>query len=266
MAKKRSSDDLAVGIDFGGTGIKGAIIDLRRGKIVGDRQRVTTPPGASPEAVSGAISAVHAAITAQPEMPDTVLPVGVCMPSIVSHGIARTAANISPEWIDADARRLFTDAIGQPVSVANDADAAGVAESRLGKGRSISGSVLVITLGTGIGSALIRNGRLFPNTELGHIDLVGYPDFETHASAKVRERLDIPFDTWARTLLTPFFHKLEVLLSPDAFIVSGGVSKRADDFLPFIDIATPVHAAELRNNAGIVGAALLGHAGWDLDS
>lgn len=266
MVKKRSSDDLAVGIDFGGTGIKGAIIDLRRGKIIGERQRVTTPAGASPAAVRDAISAVHAAITAQPEMPAAPLPVGVCMPSIVSHGISQTAANISPEWIGADARALFSEAVGQPVSVANDADAAGVAESRLGRGRSLSGSVLVITLGTGIGSALVRNGRLFPNTEFGHIDLVGYPDFETHASAKVRERLEIPFDTWARTLLTPFFRKLEVLLCPDAFIVSGGVSKRADEFLPFIDIATPLYAAELRNNAGIVGAALLGQAGWDLDS
>ena len=260
MAKQRR---LGIGIDIGGTGIKGALVDLDRGKVVGERCKLPTPTGAPIAAVRDAVLDLVATIRDQKqarELPP--LPIGMAMPTIVVHGVARTAANIDAEWIGTDARALFSEALGQPVSMVNDADAAGIGEVRFGAAKDFRGSVLVITLGTGIGSALIHDGHLFPNTEFGHLELDGHADYERHASARARDREGLDDAAWCARL-TPYFRKLEELLSPERFIISGGVSKRADEFIPLIDIATPIVPAALKNNAGIVGAAALGADGWD---
>jgi len=259
MAKQRR---LGIGIDIGGTGIKGGLVDLDKGRLVGERCKVKTPSGAPIEPVLEAVTTVLDEIRAQKKAPAEPVPIGLCMPSIVVHGESRTAANIDAEWIGAPARTLFSTTIGQPVSLVNDADAAGIGEVRYGAAKGDTGSVMVITLGTGIGSALIHGGHLFPNTELGHLELDGHPDYERYASARAMEREGLDYPEWCERL-TPYFRKLERLFAPDEFIISGGVSKRADEFLPLIDIDTPILAAKLKNNAGIVGAAALGADGWD---
>lgn len=251
----------AVGIDIGGTGIKGGLVDLEQGALVGERKKVKTPKGAPIEAVKDAVLAVYREILAQPEAGGLDPVIGVCMPSVIRQGIAYTAANIDPEWIGFNAREAFAEVLGKPVSLVNDADAAGYGEVRYGEAADNIGSVLVLTLGTGIGSALIHDGKLFPNTELGHMELDGHPDYEKFASAKIREREQLSFEAWA-TRLTPYFRKLAVLLAPDEFIISGGISKQAQDFVHLIDVDIPVKVAKLKNNAGIIGAALLGAEQW----
>lgn len=254
---------LAIGIDIGGTGIKGAVVDVVTGELVGERCKVKTPEGAPIDAVLDAVAQLRATIVEQPLSLPERLPIGMCMPSVVRHGHSFTAANIDDAWIGFDAASAMSETLGQRVSLVNDADAAGVGEVRYGAARGNSGSVVVITLGTGIGSALIHNGRLFPNTELGHMELDGHPDFERVASARARELADLGFTEWATDYLTPYFVKLEALLAPDLFIVSGGVSKRPEKFLPHIECETPIVVASLANNAGIIGAASLGAEGWD---
>ena len=263
MAKSAAARPVptAIGIDVGGTGIKGAAVDLTTGKLVSDRHKQSTPQGGSPEAILDAVMVVHKAIRKQISAKATELPTGVCLPSVVKHGITSSAANISERWIGLDAGHLFADGLGMPVSMMNDADAAGVAEVAYGAAKGRTDTVLVTTLGTGIGSALIHDGRLFPNSELGHLELDGHPDYERFASAKVREREDLSFDAWGARL-TPFYRKLEQLFAPDLFVVSGGVSRRADEFLHLIAVATPIVPAAMRNNAGIVGAANLAGQGW----
>lgn len=261
MAKKQAP--VAIGIDIGGTGIKGALVNLKKGKLIGERQKVKTPEGAPIDAVLAAVEELRGKILDQKEAEESEYPIGMCMPSVVRRGVAYSAANIAKEWIGFDAAKAFSEHLGQPVSLVNDADAAGYGEVMFGHAKDSRGSLLVITLGTGIGSALIHNGKLVPNTELGHLSLGEHPDYEKYASAKVREHEDVPLEEWARERLTPYFAKLEQLFSPDLFIVSGGISKQADDFLPHIDIETRIDAAELTNNAGIVGAALLAQEGWD---
>lgn len=257
-----STMNYAIGIDIGGTGIKGAVVDLDTGALVGSRCKVKTPQGAPIDAVLDAVSELRSTIASQPlEFPEH-MPIGVCMPSVVRHGRSFTAANIAPEWIGFDAAAAMSESLGQRVSLVNDADAAGVGEVRYGAAKGVTGSVLVITLGTGIGSALIYNGRLFPNTELGHMELNGHPDFERVGSARAREMLDLKFRKWATDYLSPYFQKLEALLCPDLFIVSGGVSKRAEKFLPHVTCNTPIEIAGLVNNAGIIGAASLGAEAW----
>lgn len=260
MAKKQ--DRYAVGIDIGGTGIKGGLVDLKKGLLVGERKKLKTPPGASIGAVTEAVVQVYREILAQEVSKDLDPAVGICMPAVVRHGISYSAANIDEAWIGFAAREAFANALGKPVSLVNDADAAGYGEVRYGEASDDVGSVVVLTLGTGIGSALIHGGHLFPNTEFGHVELDGQPDYERYASAKAREREGLNFEDWGQRL-TPYFRYLERLLQPDEFIVSGGISKQADDFLYLIDIDTPVKVAKLKNNAGIVGAALLGAEGWD---
>ncbi|KAB1644191.1 polyphosphate--glucose phosphotransferase [Gulosibacter chungangensis] len=260
MAKKQ--DRYAVGIDIGGTGIKGGLVDLKKGRLVGERKKRKTPPGAPIDAVIAAVVKVYEEILAQDEAAGLDPAVGLCMPSVMRHGVSYTAANIDEAWIGFNARDAFTKAIGKPVSLVNDADAAGYGEVRYGEAADDLGSVLVLTLGTGIGSALIHGGRLFPNTELGHLELNGKPDYERYASAKARERENLSFEAWGERL-TPYFRHLEAVIQPDEFIVSGGISKQADEFLYLIDIKTPVKVAKLKNNAGIIGAALLGAEGWD---
>ncbi|MGO1544352.1 MAG: polyphosphate--glucose phosphotransferase [Gulosibacter sp.] len=260
MAKKQ--DRFAIGIDIGGTGIKGGLVDLRKGALVGERKKVKTPKGAPIPAVKNAVLEVYNEILSQKEAKGLDVPVGICMPSVVRHGVSYSAANIDDEWIGYPAREAFADAIGKQVSLVNDADAAGYGEVRFGEAADNIGSVIVLTLGTGIGSALIHDGRLFPNSELGHMELDGHEDYERFASSKVRENEGLSFEEWGKRL-TPYFQKLEQLLEPDEFIISGGISKQADDFLHLIEVGVPVKVAKLRNNAGIIGAALLGAENWD---
>ena len=181
--------------------------------------------------------------------------VGVTVPAVVRNGVVRSAANIDKSWIDFDADALFTRALDREVHVVNDADAAGLAEVRYGAAAGQQGLVIVTTLGTGIGSALVMDGRLVPNSELGHLEVEGHPDVEQWAASSIRTKEDLSYPEWAERL-TVYYRTLEKLFSPELFVVGGGVSKDGDQFLPLIDIKTPMVAAELRNRAGIVGAAL----------
>ena len=252
--KKHGDAHSVIGIDIGGTGIKGGIVDLTKGKLIGDRYRIPTPQPATPEAVAGVVGQIVAELSSRPEGPGTDVPVGVTFPAIIQHGIARSAANVDKSWVDTDVDGLLTNALNREVQVMNDADAAGLAEARYGAGRGVDGTVLVITLGTGIGSALISNGKLVPNAELGHLEIDGV-DAETRASASARERDNISWEEYAERLQRYFSH-VEFLFSPDLFVVGGGISKRSEDFLPLLELRTPLVTANLKNNAGIVGAAL----------
>lgn len=241
----------AFGIDFGGTGIKAAPVALDRGELVRDRQRVRTPRPATPESVVEAVAALLAGFA---DDGVEIGPVGVTVPGIVQHGVVRSAANIDPAWIDVDADRLFTEALGRDVHLVNDADAAGLAEVRYGAAQGRRGLVLVTTLGTGIGSALVYDGRLVPNSELGHLELDGHVA-ETRASNSAREREELSMERWAERLQAYYRH-LERLLSPDLIVVGGGISKQADRFLPLLDLRSEIVPARLRNRAGVIGAAL----------
>ncbi|MFD1212485.1 polyphosphate--glucose phosphotransferase [Arthrobacter sp. GCM10027362] len=243
-----------LGIDIGGTGIKGGIVDLRKGKLAGERFRIDTPKPATPDAVAEVVAQIAAELDARPDAPARDSPVGVTFPAIIRHGVALSAANVDKAWIGTDADSLLTGKLGRPVQMINDADAAGLAEVRYGAGKGVDGTVLVITLGTGIGSAFIFNGELVPNAELGHLELDGF-DAETRASASARERDGLDWDGYAQRLQRYFSH-LEFLFSPELFIVGGGISKRSEDFLPKLQLKTPIVPAQLKNNAGIVGAAL----------
>lgn len=237
-----------VGIDVGGTGIKGASVDLATGRLASPRTKIDTPQPATPEAVYGVIASL--AGTGDE-------PVGVTLPAIVRHGVVHSAANIDKSWLGIDADRALTDLLRRQVHVMNDADAAGYAEVALGAAHGRRGVVLVTTLGTGIGSALIHDGVLVPNTELGHIEIDGHVA-ERRASNAARERGELTWERWAKRL-TVYYRTLERLFSPDLFVVGGGVSKSAEKFLHLVDIDTEIVPAALGNDAGIIGAALLAH-------
>ncbi|WP_159942447.1 MULTISPECIES: polyphosphate--glucose phosphotransferase [unclassified Nocardiopsis] len=239
-----------LGIDIGGSGIKGAPVDLSTGEFLKERKKVLTPEHSTPAAVARIVGEIAA------HFPEAAgAPVGVTFPGVVQQGVVRTAANLDKAWIGTDARELFTRATGQPVRVLNDADAAAVAETRYGAAAGVTGVVLLTTLGTGIGSALVVNGRLVPNTEFGHLEIDGH-DAETRASSAVKDAEGLSYHEWATQRLQRYYRVVEDLLWPDLIVVGGGVSRKADRFLPLLDIRTPVVAAELRNTAGIVGAAL----------
>lgn len=244
----------AIGIDIGGTGIKGGIVNLKTGKLIGDRFRIDTPRPATPEAVAEVLVRIVAELDSREGAPAPDVAIGIDFPAIISHGVSMSAANVDPSWIGTNVDELFTNRVGRPVHVINDADAAGLAEVRYGAGKGVDGVVLVITLGTGIGSAFIMDGKLVPNAELGHLEIDGY-DAETRASAAARERDGIGWDEYAMRLQRYFSH-VEFLFSPELFIVGGGISKRSEDFLPQLKLRTPIVPAKLQNNAGIVGAAL----------
>jgi polyphosphate glucokinase len=240
---------LGLGVDIGGSGMKAAVVDLATGDLRSDRIRIDTPHPATPEAMT----AVLCELIARHEWAG---PVGCAFPAVVRRGVVRSAANIDESWIDVDARSMFASATGRVVTMVNDADAAGVAEMRLGAGRDRDGVVLVLTFGTGIGSGLFVDGVLVPNTELGHLELDGY-DAETRASAKARDDEGLDWKRWARRV-EHYLRHLERLFAPELFIVGGGASKSSSKWLPRIDVDTEVVPAVMRNNAGIVGAALLG--------
>jgi polyphosphate glucokinase len=239
-----------LGIDIGGTGIKGAPVDVEKGALVADRLRIPTPEGGAPGDVARVVAEIVAHF-------DTTGPVGCTFPAVVQHGIARTAANVDQSWIGTNAQDLFQEQIDRQFVVVNDADAAGIAEMQFGVGKGVGGTVMMITLGTGIGSALFTDGVLVPNTEFGHLDIRGKAA-EARASEKVREELDLGWDKWAKRVNEVLAH-LEVLLCPDLFIIGGGVSKKSEKFLPHVDTRADVVPAQLLNQAGIVGAALAAH-------
>ena len=247
----RMSESLPFGIDFGGTGIKGAPIDLGTGEFAAERVRVTTPAKSTPANVAEVFVEILAQFPAYNGV------VGVTVPGIVRHGVVRSAANIDKSWIGADADALFTAATGREVHVVNDADAAGLAEVRFGAARGRTGLVIMTTLGTGIGTALVYDGVLLPNTELGHLEIDGH-DAETRASNVARKREDLSWSHWAKRL-EKYYRTLERLFSPDLFLVGGGVSKDAAEFLPLLDLDTEIIPATLLNTAGAVGAALYAH-------
>ncbi|MEW2424369.1 polyphosphate--glucose phosphotransferase [Streptomyces nigra] len=238
------------GLDIGGSGIKGAPVDLDKGDLAQERHKVLTPHPATPDSVADGVRQVveHFGWTG---------PVGLTFPGVVTDGSTiRTAANVDKGWIDTDARALFGERLGGlPVTVVNDADAAGVAEMHFGAGRGRKGTVVLLTFGTGIGSALFIDGRLVPNTELGHLELNGH-DAEKRASSKAKEDEDLTWEHWARRVQKYLAH-VEMLFSPELFIIGGGVSRKAHKFLPHIDgIRAEIVPAQLQNNAGIVGAAM----------
>jgi polyphosphate glucokinase len=241
------SETGVVGIDIGGSGIKGAPVDLAAGEFAADRVRIPTPQPATPEAVAETVVKVLDQLGVSG-------PVGLTLPAVVRNGTVETAANIDPAWIGTDAVKLFADATGRAVGVVNDADAAGLAEMRYGAGKDRKGVVLVSTLGTGIGSALFTNGVLVPNSEFGHLHIPHHANAEKYAAESVREREALSWKDWADRLQKYFFH-IEELLSPELIIVGGGVSKKADKFLPRINLRTEIVAAQLQNDAGIIGAA-----------
>ncbi|QES52554.1 polyphosphate glucokinase [Streptomyces venezuelae] len=238
-----------MGVDIGGSGIKGAPVDLARGELAAERHKVLTPHPATPEGVAGCVAEVVRHF-------EWSGPVGITFPGVVTGGITRSAANVDKAWIGLDARALLSGQLdGLPVTVLNDADAAGVAEMTYGAGRGRTGTVILLTLGTGIGSALFTDGHLVPNSELGHLELHGH-DAEKRASVKAKEDGDLTWERWARRLSKYLAH-VEMLFSPDLFILGGGVSRKPEKFLPLIEgVRAEIVPAVLQNNAGIVGAAM----------
>lgn len=236
------------GIDFGGTGIKGAPVDLSAGEFAAERVRIRTPEESTPAAIAEIF------VELLGHFPDCTGPVGVTVPGVVRHGVVHSAANIDASWLGTDADAVFTEATVRDVHVVNDADAAGLAEVRYGAAAGRRGLVILTTLGTGIGSALLYDGVLVPNSELGHLEIDGH-DAESRAANSARTREDLSWQEWAARL-TRYYQTLERLFSPDLFVVGGGVSKEAEHFLPLLEISTEIIPATLRNKAGVVGAAL----------
>lgn len=241
------TDDMILGIDVGGSGIKGATVNVRTGELLTERFRVRTPQPATPAAVVAGIGDVTRHF-------DWHGPIGMGFPAVVKDGVAHTAANIDPGWIGTSVRDLTAHETGCPVAVLNDADAAGLAEMRFGAGRDHTGVVMMVTLGTGIGTAIFNGGVLVPNTELGHLVLRD-KEAEHRASAAVYEERGWSHEKWGERL-TEYFAELERLLWPDLFIIGGGGSKEWDGLGPHIAIRTPMIPAQMLNLAGIVGAAL----------
>lgn len=240
-----------LGIDIGGTGIKGALVDPERGELVGDRYRVDTPSPATPEAVTAVVSEIFEHFSQHAVT-------GVAYPGSVRHGIASSAAHVDRSFLGVDLGELFSTKLGVEVMVLNDADAAGLAEMRFGAGRDEMGTVLLLTFGTGIGSALFVDGTLVPNTELGHLEFHGR-GAEEYAAARARTREGLGYPEWANRVNEYLAH-VEMLFSPDMFILGGGVSKKWDRYGHLLSSAVAIRPARLRNNAGIVGAAVFaGH-------
>jgi polyphosphate glucokinase len=238
---------LGFGIDFGGTGCKGAPVDLDTGEFVAVRVRVKTPEVSTPAVMAGLFAEIMA------DFPDIACPIGITVPGVVRNGVVSSAANIDSTWIGTNANNLFTEAMQREVYVTNDADAAGLAELHYGAARGHQGLVIVTTLGTGIGSALLFNGKLVPNSELGHLEIDGHRA-ESWAANSVREMQGLSWQQWADRL-SVYYRTLEKLFSPELFVLGGGVSKESAEFVPLLKIDTPVVPATLRNQAGIIGAA-----------
>jgi len=237
-----------LGIDIGGSGIKAAPVDVTTGDLTADRVKVPTPRPALPDAIAGAVKELVADFSWSG-------PIGMTFPGVVIGGVTRTAANLDPAWIGLDARALFGRAAGTEVSLLNDADAAGVAEMTFGAGAGVPGTVLLLTFGTGIGSALFTDGQLVPNTEFGHIEVHGQ-DAEERASERARELHDLSWGKWAGRV-DDYLGHVEGLVWPGLFIIGGGISRKADKFIPLLsNVRARIVPAVMQNNAGIVGAAM----------
>jgi polyphosphate glucokinase len=237
------------GIDIGGSGIKGALVDLEEGALIGDRLRIDTPHPATPDSVAEVVAEVVRHF-------DWDGPVGITLPAVIKKGVAHTAANIDPSWIGTDAGALFAKRLERRVedfAMLNDADAAGIAEIRFGDPIARRGVTTLLTFGTGIGSAVFQDGKLVPNTEFGHLEVDGH-DAEKRAAASVKDNEGLSYPHWANRV-NRYLTVLENLIWPDLFIVGGGVSKKAEKWVPLLDVRTRVVVASLQNNAGIVGAA-----------
>lgn len=237
------------GVDIGGSGIKGCPVDIDGGVLAEERLRITTPQPSTPDAVADVVAEIVGKFNWDG-------PIGVTLPCVVKEGTALTAANVDHRWIDTDAQGLFASRLGRSrdeIVVLNDADAAGLAEMRFGAGVGHEGLVVVLTFGTGIGSAMFLDGKLVPNAELGHIEVDG-KDAEQEAAASVKDNLDLSYEEWA-PLVGRYIRTIEKFLWPDLIIAGGGVSKKANKWLPLLETRTPIVSAALKNDAGIVGAA-----------
>jgi polyphosphate glucokinase len=236
------------GIDVGGSGIKGGIVDMDTGLLIGERIKLLTPQPATPSAVAKTIAEVINGF-------GWTGPLGVTYPGVVTHGVVQTAANVDKSWIGTNARDIIgAELNGREVTVLNDADAAGLAEERYGAGKGNSGLVVLLTFGTGIGSAVIHNGKLIPNTEFGHLEVDG-KEAEHRAASSVKDKNNWSYEKWAKQV-TRVLVAIENLVWPDLFIAGGGISRKADKWLPLLENRTPVVGAALLNTAGIVGAAM----------
>ncbi|MFC5939044.1 polyphosphate--glucose phosphotransferase [Corynebacterium choanae] len=251
---ENAAAQVGFGIDIGGSGIKGARVDLTTGEFIGERIKILTPKPATPQAVADTVAQIV-------EQAQWDGPVGITVPSVVTEQTARSAANIDPSWLMTDVQALFRGVLGsdRAISVLNDADAAGLAEVAYGNPQARTGTVLLLTLGTGIGSALLIDGKLFPNTELGHL-IVDGQEAEHIASSAVKEREELSYSKWAKRV-DKVLREYERLLWPSLFIVGGGISRKAHKWVPKLTVETPVVPAELRNRAGIVGAAMAARDG-----
>lgn len=243
-----ATENVRLGIDIGGTGMKAAPVDVTTGTFLTERRKIFTPQPATPAAMAQVVAELVGTF-------EWTGPVGVAFPTIVRHGVAKSAANIDPSWIGTDVDATFTEASGCDVHVVNDADAAGIAEMRFGAGRDRMGVVLMLTFGTGIGSALFSDGVLVPNTELGHLEIDGH-DAETRASARARERDDLTWKQWVKRV-NRYLEVVDFLFSPDLVIAGGGVSRQPQKWMPYLKTDLEIVPAAMTNDAGIVGAALV---------
>ena len=242
------NSDLSFGVDIGGSGVKAAVVDMKTGEFVTERLKIATPQPANPDAVAEVVKELM-------EEADWNGPVGITVPAVVKNQITRSAANIGGDWIGTDCQELFRKHLGnREVAVLNDADAAGLAEVAYGDEQARSGSVMLLTFGTGIGSALLMDGNLYPNSELGHLPF-GHTSCEKWASSAVKEKEDLSFKEWAKRV-DQVMHEYARLFSPQTSVVGGGISRKADKWVPLLTVEQKVVPAQLRNKAGIVGAAM----------
>jgi polyphosphate glucokinase len=237
-----------LGIDIGGSGIKGNLVDPVSGKLLADRHKIATPQPSKPKAVAKVVKEMVGHFEYQG-------PVGCTFPAIVRRGVTLSAANVDQAWIGTDAASLFSDTIGFPVTVLNDADAAAIAEVRFGAGRDVEGVVMVLTFGTGIGSGMLVDGALVPNTELGHLHMAGFDSVEDWASSRAKEDEGISYKEWAGRV-NEYLRHLDRLFTPDLFVIGGGISRKWSKFGDYIDVNVETVPAQLQNEAGIVGAAM----------
>lgn len=237
----------ALGIDIGGSGVKGSVVDLARGELVGERIRLETPVDSKPGAVAPLVAEIVKALK-------WTGPIGCTFPGIIYHGAIKTAANLDKSWVDVDGARLFARVTGRPVKLINDADAAGIAEVTYGAGRNQPGVTILLTFGTGIGSAVFLDGKLLPNTEFGHLPIRGKAA-EHRCAARIRKDEGLSWEEWAERV-NEYLAQMEFFFSPDLFIIGGGISKKYDRFMHLLRTRALVVPAQMLNDAGIVGAAM----------
>jgi polyphosphate glucokinase len=248
--RSRRKANTAFGVDIGGSGIKGAIVDLDKGDLATERVKYLTPHPSTPEAVAEVVARLVQEAGWSGEL-------GATFPAVIKNGVAKSAANVDKSWIGTDVDKVFTDITNCDVTVLNDADAAGIAEARFGAAKGVGGVVILLTFGTGIGSALLLDGQLVPNSELGHLEIDG-GDAEKKASSAAKDNEGLSYKQWAKRVQKYLSH-VEKLFTPDLFVVGGGVSKNSEKWVPLLSINTPIKPAQLLNNAGIVGAAMAAH-------